>query len=129
VGKVGGRKASGGVPTIPSGTGAKMVGTAQSAPLPTLRKLAPRNDDRGVRLPIAAGNSRGGCNSRDSGALDRHQARPGRRRQGRSHARADRAADNRTDGTRRASTLAYAFPAALLRAAGKNTLGRGRRAE
>ena len=40
----------------------------------------------------------------------------------RAHARADRAADNRTDGTRRASALAYAFPAALLRAA-ENALG------
>ena len=40
----------------------------------------------------------------------------------RSHARAYRAADSRTDGTRRASALAYAFPAALLRAA-ENALG------
>jgi len=40
----------------------------------------------------------------------------------RAHTRAYRAADNRTDGTRRASALAYAFPAALLRAA-ENALG------
>src|SRR5258708_17594617 len=40
----------------------------------------------------------------------------------RSDAGAYRAADNRTDGTRRASALAYAFPAALLRAA-ENALG------
>src|SRR5258707_12911407 len=40
----------------------------------------------------------------------------------RAHAGADRAADNRTDGTRRASALAYAFPAALLRTA-ENALG------
>jgi hypothetical protein len=40
----------------------------------------------------------------------------------RSDARADRAADNRTNGTRRAAALAYAFPGALLRAA-ENALG------
>src|SRR5260370_42567438 len=40
----------------------------------------------------------------------------------RPHARAYRAADPPPDGTRRASALAYAFPAALLRAA-ENALG------
>jgi hypothetical protein len=40
----------------------------------------------------------------------------------RSHARTDCAADDRSDRTRRASAFAYAFPAALLRAA-ENALG------